>query len=167
MDYAPAAFTNLPAALERGLNLRGFVGYTGGSFLKPTSDNFVGIAARAGTGIKSIQDLRGKKVGVTFASTGDLYLRTVLEKNGIKTRPQTRTRPPMFQCSTRAALMQLWPGNRTYCDKIKGSQLVLRGGDYVCFCAGLHGSPEKVYGDHKKLKALLMLWPNPLRTFGI
>ena len=63
MDYAPAAFTNLPAALERGLNLRGFVGYTGGSFLKPTSDNFVGIAARAGTGIKSIQDLRGKKVG--------------------------------------------------------------------------------------------------------
>ena len=161
MDYAPAAFTNLPAALERGLNLRGFVGYTGGSFLKPTSDNFVGIAARAGTGIKSIQDLRGKKVGVTFASTGDLYLRTVLEKNGIKTRDYKRinTRPPslvsVLDTGGVDAIVAWEPNLTRALDKIKGSQLVLRGGDYVCFCAGLHGSPEKVYGDRKKTQGVV------------
>ena len=61
IDFAPAAFTNLPAALERGLDLRGVVGYTGGSYSKPTSDNFVGIAARPGTGIKSIADLKARR----------------------------------------------------------------------------------------------------------
>ena len=59
MDYAPAAFTNLPAALEKGMNVKAFVGYTGASYVKSTSDNFVGIAARAGTGIKSLKDLKG------------------------------------------------------------------------------------------------------------
>ena len=32
---------------------------------------------------------------------------------------------------------------------------MLRGGDYVCFCAGLHGSPEKVYGDRKKTQGVV------------
>ena len=96
IDFAPAAFTNLPAALERGIKVRAFVGYSGGSYTKPTSDNFVGMAARAGTNINKVTDVKGKKVGVTFGSTGDLWLRTILEANGIKTGDYQRinTRPP-------------------------------------------------------------------------
>ena len=34
IDFAPAAFTNLPAALERGIKVRGVVGYVGGTYKK-------------------------------------------------------------------------------------------------------------------------------------
>ena len=154
MDYAPAAFTNLPAALEKGMNVKAFVGYTGASYVKSTSDNFVGIAARAGTGIKSLKDLKGKKIGVTFASTGDLYLRTILRKNGITKRDYKRinTRPPSLVAVLDTGgvdAIVAWEPNLTRAlDKVKGASLVSRGGDHVCFCAGLHGFPKKVYGDN-------------------
>ncbi len=54
IDFAPAAFTNLPAALERGIKVRGVVGYVGGSYWKLTTDGMVGIAVRPGRGITSI-----------------------------------------------------------------------------------------------------------------
>ena len=82
IDFAPAAFTNLPAALERGLDLRGVVGYVGSSYSKSTSGQMIGIAARPGTGIKKIADLKGRKVGVAFGGTGDLDMRTLLKRNG-------------------------------------------------------------------------------------
>lgn len=155
IDFAPAAFTNLPAALERGLILRGVVGYTGGSYSKPTSDNFVGIAARPGTGIKSIADLKGKKVGVTFGSTGDLYLRTVLKKHGLKASDIKRinVRPPslvsVFDTGGVQSIVAWEPFLTRLLDKVKGAKLVLRGGDHVCFCAVMHGTPDKVYKNKK------------------
>lgn len=161
MDFAPAAFTNLPAALERGLNLRGVVGYTGGSYSKPTSDNFVGVAARPGTGIKTIADLKGKKVGVTFGSTGDLYLRTLLSKNGMKTSDIKRinVRPPslvsVFDTGGVEAITAWEPFLTRLMDKVKGSKLVIRGGDNVCFCAVLHGTPDTVYKDKKRTQAFV------------
>jgi len=161
MDYAPAAFTNLPAALEKGMKVKAFVGYTGASYVKSTSDNFVGIAARAGSGIKSLKDLKGKKLGVTFASTGDLYLRTILRKNGITKRDYNRinTRPPSLVAVLDTGgvdAIVAWEPNLTRAlDKVKGSTLIARGGDHVCFCAGLHGFPKKVYGDRKRTQGVV------------
>ena len=161
IDFAPAAFTNLPAALERGLKLRGVVGYTGGSFSKSTSDNFMGIAARPGTGIQKISDLKGKKVGVTFGSTGDLYLRTVLTANGMKASDLKRinVRPPslvsVFDTGGVEAIVAWEPSLTRLLEKVKDSKLLLRGGDHVCFCAVLHGSPDKVYADKKKTQAFV------------
>ena len=161
MDYAPAAFTNLPAALEKGMNVKAFVGYTGASYVKSTSDNFVGIAARAGTGIKALKDLKGKKLGVTFASTGDLYLRTILRKNGITKRDYKRinTRPPSLVAVLDTGgvdAIVAWEPNLTRAlDKVKGATLISRGGDHVCFCAGLHGFPKKVYGDKKRTQGVV------------
>ena len=161
MDYAPAAFTNLPAALEKGMNVRAFVGYTGASYVKSTSDNFVGIAARAGSGIKTLKDLRGKKIGVTFASTGDLYLRTILRKNGITKRDYKRinTRPPslvaVLDTGGVDAIVAWEPNLTRSLDKVKGATLISRGGDHVCFCAGLHGFPDKVYKDRKRTQGVV------------
>lgn len=161
IDFAPAAFTNLPAALERGIKVRAFVGYSGGSYTKPTSDNFVGMAARAGTNIKKVTDVKGKKVGVTFGSTGDLWLRTILEANGIKTGDYQRinTRPPslvsVLDTGGVDAIVAWEPNLTRSLDKVKGATLVARGGDHVCFCAGLHGHPEKVYADRKKTQGVV------------
>ncbi len=155
IDFAPAAFTNLPAALERGIKVRAIVGYTGGSYTKSTSDNFVGMATRSGSGIKKITDVKGKKVGITFGSTGDLWLRTILEANGIKTGDYKRinTRPPslvsVLDTGGVDAIVAWEPSLTRSLDKVKGAKLVARGGDHVCFCAGLHGTPEKVYKSRK------------------
>lgn len=161
IDFAPAAFTNLPAALERGIKVRGVVGYVGGSYKKSTTDEMVGIAVRPGTGIKSIKDLKGKKIGATFGSTGDLYLRTLLERNGIGVGGVRRinVRPPslvsLFDSGGVDAMVAWEPYLTRMVDKVKGSSIVSRGGDYVCFCAGMHGVPERVYKDKKATQAFV------------
>jgi ABC-type nitrate/sulfonate/bicarbonate transport system substrate-binding protein len=161
IDFAPAAFTNLPVALEKGFKLRGVVGYLGGHFNAPASDGNVGIIARPGTGIKSIKDLKGKKVGVAFGTTGDLYLQEILKKNGMTKNDLKRinVRPPSHVSTLDSGgvdAMVAWEPNVTKAlDKVKGSTLVVRGGGHVCFCAGMHGLPEVVYKDRKRTQAFV------------
>lgn len=161
IDFAPAAFTNLPAALERGIKVRGIVGYVGASYSKPATDAMVGIAVRPGKGINSIADLKGKKVGATFGSTGDLYLRTVLSKSGITKANYRRinVRPPslvsLFDSGGVDAMVAWEPYLTRMLDKVKGAKLVSRGGDHVCFCAGMHGDPGTVYRDKKVTQAFV------------
>lgn len=161
MDYSIAAFTNLPAALERGLKVRAVVGYTGASYTKPTSDQFVGLAVNGNSGIKSFKDLKGKKVGVTFGTTGDLYLRRSLRNNGMKASDIRRinTRPgsivSVLDTGGVDAIVTWEPNLTRALDKVKGAKLIVRGGDQVCFCAMMHAIPEKVYGDKKTTQALV------------
>ena len=156
IDFAPAAFTNLPAALERGLDLRGVVGYVGSSYSKSTSDQMIGIAARPGTGIRKIADLKGRKVGVAFGGTGDLYMRTLLKRNGININDVNRinVRPPsfvsIFDSGGVEAIVAWEPSLTRLLDKVPGSTIVVRGGDYVCFCAVMHGTPKTVYGNRAR-----------------
>lgn len=153
IDFAPAAFTNLPVALERGFKVRGIVGYLGSMYNKSTHDTNVGIIARPGSGIKTIADMKGKKIGVAFGTTGDLYFRTLLRKNGMTAKDVKRinVRPPSHVSTLDSGgvdAVVAWEPNVTRAlSKIKGSFLVVRGGDHVCFCALMHGIPEKVYKD--------------------
>ncbi len=62
IDFAPAAFTNLPAALERGLKMRGVVG-VGGSYFKSTTDSMVAIVVRPEAGINTLCRPEGQKGG--------------------------------------------------------------------------------------------------------
>ncbi len=161
MDYSIAAFTNLPAALERGMKVRAVVGYAGASYTKPTSDQFVGIVANANAGINSVKDLVGKKVGVTFGTTGDLYLRRSLGNNGIKASNIRRinTRPgsivSVLDTGGVDAIVTWEPNLSRSLDKVKDAKLIVRGGDQVCFCAMMHAKPETVYGDKKTTQALV------------
>lgn len=152
-DFAPAAFTNLPAALERGLDVRGVVGYVGGAYTKATSDNQMGIIARGDSGINSVADLKGKKVAVTFGSTGDTYLQAVLAEAGMTVNDIDRvnTRPPslasVIDTGGVDAVVAWEPSVVRILKNLKDAKLVKRGGDLVCFCAYLHGSPDSVYAD--------------------
>jgi ABC-type nitrate/sulfonate/bicarbonate transport system substrate-binding protein len=121
----------------------------------------VGIAIRPGKGIKSIGDLKGKKVGATFGSTGDLYLRTVLSKSGITAGKYRRVnvRPPslvsLFDSGGVDAMVAWEPYLTRMLDKVKGAKLISRGGDHVCFCAGMHGVPDRVYKDKAVTQAFV------------
>src|SRR5215510_7835419 len=51
IDFGGANVSNIPVALERGLNVRAIVGYVGGSYAKSTDDNMLGIIAHPDSGI--------------------------------------------------------------------------------------------------------------------
>lgn len=160
-DFAPAAFTNLPAALERGLDVRGIVGYVGAAYEKPTADAVVALVASGSSGINSVADLKGKKVGVTFGSTGDLWLLEALKEAGLTANDIDRvnTRPPglvsVLDTGGVDAIAAWEPFVTQTMNKVSGSKLVKRGGDLVCFCAYLHGNPERVYKDEKATQAFV------------
>ena len=160
-DYAPAAFTNLPAALERGLDVRGVVGYVGAAFEKTTADEVVALIATEASGINTVADLKGKKVGVTFGSTGDLWLLAALKEAGLEANDVDRinTRPPslvsVLDTGGVDAIVGWEPFNFRALEKVAGSKVVKRGGDLVCFCAYLHGTPERIYGDEDTTQKLV------------
>jgi sulfonate transport system substrate-binding protein len=160
-DFAPAAFTNLGAALERGLDVRGIVGYVGAAFEKSTSDEVVALIAGPKSGISSVADLKGKKVGVTFGSTGDVWLLQALKQAGLTSNDVDRvnTRPPglvsVLDTGGVDAIVGWEPFNFRALKKVVGAKEIKRGGDLVCFCAYLHGNPESVYKDEAATQKLV------------
>jgi ABC-type nitrate/sulfonate/bicarbonate transport system substrate-binding protein len=147
-QFAPAAFSNVPAALERGLNVRAVVSFGGATYLRSTSDNMVAIVAADRSGIKSVADLKGKKVGVTFGTTGDLYLQQILKESGLSVDDVERINvaPPsmtsVLDTGGVDAVVTWDPYTYRTLNKVTGSNEVKRGGGYVCLCAMLHGDPD-------------------------
>lgn len=153
IDVGAANVSNIPVALERGLDVRAIVGYVGSSFAKATDDNMLGIAVRPDSGITAIADLKGKRVGTTFGSINDMYLVEVLRKHGVAESTVNRIN------STPAAMVALFDAGKVdamavwepyltrMLEKVNGAKLISRGGDFVCFCSAMHGKPERLYRD--------------------
>ena len=155
LDIALAAMSNVPVALERGLKARAFVSFTGSAYTNPADDNLMGIVVRPDSGINSLADLKGKKVGVTFGATNDLYLQEVLKKNSIPLSALNRINVPLaspvglFDTGGVQAMAMFEPQNTMMLDKVKGARMLLRGGGYVCFCSQVHGLEGRVYKDRR------------------
>ena len=98
-------------------------------------------------------NLKGKKVAVTFGSTGDAWLLQALKEVNLTRNDVERinTRPPslvsVLDTGSVDALVAWEPFNYRALKKISGSKVIKRGGDLVCFCAYLHGNPDRVYKD--------------------
>ncbi|MBI3129572.1 MAG: ABC transporter substrate-binding protein [Candidatus Tectomicrobia bacterium] len=153
LDITVAAMSNIPVALERGLKARAFVSFTGSAYTNPADDNLLAIVVRPDSEIKTLADLRGKKVGVTFGATNDLYLQEVLKKHNIPLSALNRINVPLatpvglFDTGGVAAMVMFEPQNTMMLDKVKGARILLRGGGYVCFCSQVHGLEGRVYKD--------------------
>jgi NitT/TauT family transport system substrate-binding protein len=81
IDAAIAPVPNLVTAVEKGLDVKAVLHLAGWS--DPTSTYFV----RADSGIESVRDLKGKKIGVNnYGGNFDLYLRHMLDENGVDSR---------------------------------------------------------------------------------
>ncbi|MBI2177115.1 MAG: ABC transporter substrate-binding protein, partial [Candidatus Tectomicrobia bacterium] len=153
VDYGAANVGNIPAALERGLDVKAVVGYVGGSYAKSTDDNMLGIVARPDSGINSIADLKGKKVGTTFGSMNDVWLVLLVRKAGLtestvgRVNASNPSMAALFDSGGIQAMAAWEPYVTNMLSKVKGAKLIVRGGDHVCFCAALHGKPKTVYRD--------------------
>ncbi len=79
IDIAVAGSSPIATAMSRGLDVELFW------ILEGIRDNEA-LVARNGSGIKTIQDLRGKSIGVPFASTTHYHLLIALEQAGIETK---------------------------------------------------------------------------------
>jgi ABC-type nitrate/sulfonate/bicarbonate transport system substrate-binding protein len=143
----------------------------------------VAIVAAGNSGIGSVADLKGKRVGVTFGTTGDLYLQYVLKQAGIAADAVNRVNvaPPnmtsvldtggvdaivtwdpytyrtLHKVATRLDRTPCSRDPYTYrtLHKVAGSKEVKRGGGLVCLCALLHGSPDNVYKDEAQTQKLV------------
>jgi ABC-type nitrate/sulfonate/bicarbonate transport system substrate-binding protein len=153
IDFGGANVSNIPVALERGLNVRAIVGYVGGSYAKATDDNMLGIVAHPDSGITSLTELKGKKIGTTFGSMNDMYLVEILRKNALSESVVNRINStpaamvPLFDTGKVDAMAVWEPYLTRMLDKVKGAKLLVRGGDLVCFCAAVHAKPETIYRD--------------------
>jgi ABC-type nitrate/sulfonate/bicarbonate transport system substrate-binding protein len=153
IDVGAANVSNIPVALERGLDVRAIVGYVGGSFAKSTDDNMLGIVVRPDAEIASIADLKGKSVGTTFGSINDMYLVEIARKNGVPEAAINRINSTpagmvaLFDTGKVGAMAVWEPYLTRMLEKVKGAKVIARGGDHVCFCAAAHGKPERLYKD--------------------
>ena len=82
IQFGAAAYSNHPIALERGFKGKMVVGVIGDATSLFYDENLA-VVARPGSGIKSPEDLAGKKVGLVVGGTGDEYLRALLKKRNV------------------------------------------------------------------------------------
>lgn len=149
LDMAAVAMTNLPVALERGLQVRGIVTQLGDG-ASATHDDMMGVVVRSGAAIERLADLAGKKVGVSIGGTADLYLTEALRRAGV---PRAAVGYVNVPPGNMAAILQsggvdaiaTWePFVTMAIERVMGSRLLVRGGGYVCFCSAVNASPQLV-----------------------
>jgi NitT/TauT family transport system substrate-binding protein/sulfonate transport system substrate-binding protein len=156
----PAAVSNFPVALERGLKVKSVAAWMGRGNV-PTHDDAIGIVAGPGRGIARVADLAGKTIGTAVGGTADLYAQALLKKHGI---PPERVRllnvPPGAQVAALQggqidALAAWEPYVTLAMEKVPGAVLVSRGGGLICWCAMLHVPVEMAERSPALVKSLV------------
>ena len=156
----PAAVSNFPVALERGLKVKSVAAWMGRGEV-PTHDDAIGIVAAPGRGIANVGDLAGKTVGTAVGGTADLYAQTLLKKQGVAAeRVRLLNVPPGAQVSAlqggRIDALAAWEPYVTLAmEKIPGAVLLARGGGHICWCAMLHVPVEMAERSPALVKSLV------------
>jgi ABC-type nitrate/sulfonate/bicarbonate transport system substrate-binding protein len=80
-------------AVLRGMDLV-ILGNYSGSSVRLGGDDTMALVAREGSGIRRIQDLRGKRIAASFGTISHLYVLGILEKAGLAVRDVTLVNTP-------------------------------------------------------------------------
>lgn len=104
------------------------------------ADDPLAIVARKGSGIRSVEDLKGKRVGLARAQTSDEYLKMVLNRRGIKYEEvniENIMAPPAIATALAEgkvdAVVSWEPFNTLALERATESYVVLRGGGYLSY----------------------------------
>jgi ABC-type nitrate/sulfonate/bicarbonate transport system substrate-binding protein len=135
-QFGGAAFSNLPVALERGFQAVSVVGMLGDA-TNAFHDENLAVVARKESGVRSVEDLAGKKVGTAVGGTGDEYLRLLLKVKGVPAeRVSILNVPPGTQVAAlqggQVDAIAAWePYGTLALSRVAGSVLVSRGGGHL------------------------------------
>jgi ABC-type nitrate/sulfonate/bicarbonate transport system substrate-binding protein len=107
---------------------------------RANADEPLAIVARKGSGIRSIEDLKGKRVGLAQAQTSDEYLKMVLSRRGMKYEDvniENIMSPPALGPALKdgkvEAVVSWEPYNTVVLEGVPDSYIVLRGGGHLSY----------------------------------
>src|SRR5947207_13903048 len=128
---------------------------------RSNADEPLAIVARQGSGIRagSIEDLKGKRVGLAQAQTSDEYFKMVLARRGMKYEDVTVVNimaPPALAPALKEgkvdAIVSWEPFNSVVLDQVPDSYTVIRGGGHLSYIMvatahepTLQSSPEVIH----------------------
>src|SRR5712692_9906470 len=105
---------------------------------RSNADEPLAIVARRGSGIRTIEDLKGKRVGLAQAQTSDEYFKMVLARRGMRYGDVTIVNimaPPALAPALKDAKVDAvvsWePFNTVVLDQVPESYVVIRGGGHL------------------------------------
>jgi NitT/TauT family transport system substrate-binding protein/sulfonate transport system substrate-binding protein len=104
------------------------------------ADDPLAIVARKDSGIKRVEDLKGKRVGLARGQTSDEYLKMVLSRRGMKyedVRIENIMAPPAIATALAQgkvdAVVSWEPFNTMALENARDSYVVLRGGGHLSY----------------------------------
>ncbi len=133
VQFGAAAYSNHPIALERGFRAKMVVGVIGDATSLFYDENLA-VVARPGSGIRTAEDLAGKRVGLVAGGTGDEYLRVLLKRHNVPVERVQLLNVPAgnqvaaLQNATVDAISAWEPFPTQALEKVSGASLVARGG---------------------------------------
>ncbi|MDR7486856.1 MAG: NrtA/SsuA/CpmA family ABC transporter substrate-binding protein [Armatimonadota bacterium] len=125
-------------AVLRGMDLV-IVGNYSGSSTKLGGDDTMALVARQGSNIRTIRDLRGKRVAVSFGTISHLYILGILERAGLSVNDLTlvNTPPGEMPVALRGGAVDAFatwdPFPVIAVREVQGAYEVVRGGGFIGF----------------------------------
>jgi len=107
---------------------------------RSNADEPLAIVARKGSGIRTVEDLKGKRIGLAKAQTSDEYLKMVLARRGMKYEDVTIENimaPPALAPALKEgkvdAVVSWEPFNSIVLENVPESYTVIRGGGHLSY----------------------------------
>jgi ABC-type nitrate/sulfonate/bicarbonate transport system substrate-binding protein len=107
---------------------------------RDNADEPLAIVARKDSGIKTVEDLKGRRVGLAQAQTSDEYFKMVLARRNMKYQDvviENIMAPPALVPALKEAKVDAvvsWePYNTAVLEQVPGSYVVLRGGGHLSY----------------------------------
>src|SRR5262245_59182053 len=126
---------------------------------RDNADEPLAIVARKGSGIRTVEDLKGKRVGLAKAQTSDEYFKMVLVRRNMKyediTIENIMAPPalvPALQEAKVDAIVSWEPFNTMVLEKVSESYVVIRGGGHLSYIMVATAHEPTIAGDPQVLR---------------
>jgi NitT/TauT family transport system substrate-binding protein/sulfonate transport system substrate-binding protein len=107
---------------------------------RSNADEPLAIVARKDSGVRKVEDLKGKRVGLAKAQTSDEYFKMVLARRGMKYEEvaiENIMAPPALAPALKEgkvdAVVSWEPYNTAVLEQVPGSYVVVRGGGHLSY----------------------------------
>ncbi len=126
---------------------------------RDNADEPLAIVARKDSGIRSVEDLKGKRVGLAKAQTSDEYFKMVLARRGMKYEEvniENIMAPPALAPALKEskvdAIVSWEPFNTLVLENVPDSYVVLRGGGHLSYIMVATAHEPTIQGNPQMLR---------------